>query len=101
MFEPLYTDIKRNNRHAEKTSPCEKGAIDHSRGAQIGYPLARNGKGVALRDCAAQRLDRIAGDCTMWGDLFNRPVCGIVQSGKEARVNNSRHNSRTRNRKPL
>jgi hypothetical protein len=57
MFEPLYTDIRRNNRHAEKTSPCEKGTIDHPRGAQIGYPLARNGKRVALRDCAAQRLN--------------------------------------------
>jgi len=101
MFEPLYKDIKRNNRHAEKTSSCEKGAIDHSRGAQIGYPLSRKGKGVALRDCADQRLDQIAGACTVWGDLFNRLVCGIVQSGKKREANNSRHNFRTRNRKPL
>jgi hypothetical protein len=28
-------------------------------------------------------LERFAGACTVWGDLFNRPVCGFVQSGKK------------------
>jgi hypothetical protein len=27
----------------------------------------------------------------MWGDLFNRPDCGFVQSGKKREANNSRH----------
>jgi len=29
------------------------------------------------------RLDRIAIAYTVWGDLFNRPVCGFIQSGKK------------------
>jgi hypothetical protein len=27
----------------------------------------------------------------VWGDLFNRPDCGFVQSGKKREANNSRH----------
>ena len=27
----------------------------------------------------------------MWGDLFNRPVCGFVQSGNKREANNSPH----------
>jgi hypothetical protein len=26
-------------------------------------------------------LNRFANTCIVWGDLFNRPVCGFVQSG--------------------
>jgi hypothetical protein len=28
-------------------------------------------------------LERFADACTVWGDLFNRPDCGFVQSGKK------------------
>jgi hypothetical protein len=28
-------------------------------------------------------LYRFANACTVWGDLFNRPVCGFIQSGKK------------------
>jgi hypothetical protein len=40
---------------------------------------------------AAGRLERFAGACKMWGDLFNRPDCGFVQSGNKREANNSRH----------
>jgi hypothetical protein len=35
-------------------------------------------------------FDRIAGACTVWGDLINRPVCGFIQSGEKREANNSR-----------
>jgi hypothetical protein len=28
-------------------------------------------------------LEQVAVACTVWGDLFNRPDCGFVQSGKK------------------
>jgi hypothetical protein len=28
-------------------------------------------------------LERFAGACTVWGELFTRPDCGFVQSGKK------------------
>jgi hypothetical protein len=34
----------------------------------------------ALR-LAQMSLWRLAIECTVWGDLFNRPVCGLVRSG--------------------
>jgi len=77
----------------------------------VGYdPYAGAVKTGDVKDPAIARLldageravlYRFANECTVWGDLLNRPVCGFVQSGKEREANNSRPESRTRNRKPL
>jgi hypothetical protein len=34
-------------------------------------------------NAALQHLERFAVACTVWGDLFNRPDCVFVQSGKK------------------
>jgi hypothetical protein len=36
------------------------------------------------------RIMRFANASTVWGELFNRPVCGFFQSGKKREANNSR-----------
>jgi hypothetical protein len=44
------------------------------------YPAARVLASVLSPN---PRLERIAIACTVWGDLFNRPVCGFVRLGNK------------------
>jgi CheY-like chemotaxis protein len=63
-----------------------------SNGLEAFAEIQVNRPDVIVTDTAMPVLERIAVACTVWGDLFNRPVCGFVHSGKKREAKNSRHN---------
>jgi hypothetical protein len=49
---------------------------------------------TSLRLFSVEPVVRLRGAlATVWGDLFSRPVCGLVRSAGEREANNSRHNT--------
>jgi hypothetical protein len=64
-------------------APFEQGIWLQSRIESLFLPKLRRSNCIELERPRQADLDRIAVAFTVWGDLFNRPVCGFVQSGKK------------------
>jgi hypothetical protein len=75
----IRSDISHRMRYvaANTIHPAWRGAPD---GCHISFNAIRFGE-FRRRELMCDMPPALKNACMVWGDLFNRPVCGFVQSG--------------------